>query len=499
MACGLLCALAGCTLLFVRGQGETLIQVEVVPEAKEVALQEGQHGESLRTGVGAAFETKAENESGTLNSAPPSEAEGEGATPLVEVAAMGHAGAVNKPASRALLGYKSASSVRAAASRLGIRLAGDERPRVVSLSPEQVAAEVGGLAVNDVILTINGQKVRGHAATTDILETAVGAIKLQGIPPGGIAPELAISSQRTQLLNDRALRGIYLLCGLYLLCGSCVAIPLLAKGLWAVRAFLRVLLAVRPRLCDSLRQVTMCFACILLIQSICRAAGGFLLFSPPHEHALRLVVILSVALDIEWWFHVEGARWRGMYLAGFLFPISWCLWVIFCGLFLLDVLVLTKEDPRILLGQNFENLERIFFEHLVNYTVNKIAAEHPAALINGATKIVAFKGTQPKHWPPPLVVPESLDDLIGDNDTPREFVCPLTFGLMRQPAVTPHGTTYDYEAVASWADAQGRSPANESNQSLSRSELAPNRVLRSMIEEWVAARSTVYMSIVINP
>tara|TARA_B100000768_G_C11180204_1_gene332607 strand:+ start:734 stop:928 length:195 start_codon:yes stop_codon:yes gene_type:complete len=50
------------------------------------------------------------------------------------------------------------------------------------------------------------------------------------------------------------------------------------------------------------------------------------------------------------------------------------------------------------------------------------------------------EGTRPKHWPPPLVIPESLDDLIGDNDTPKEFVCPLTFGLMRQPAMTPHGT-----------------------------------------------------------
>ena len=137
----------------------------------------------------------------------------------------------------------------------------------------------------------------------------------------------------------------------------------------------------------------------------------------------------------------------------------------------------------------------VFIEHLIN----KLAAGHPAALINIATKLAAFQGSRPKHWPPPLVIPESLDDLIGDIDTPKEFVCPLTFGLMRQPAVTPHGTTYDYEAVASWADAQGRYPANESNQPLSRSELAPNRVLRNMIEEWVAARSTVSFSIVINP
>ena len=141
----------------------------------------------------------------------------------------------------------------------------------------------------------------------------------------------------------------------------------------------------------------------------------------------------------------------------------------------------------------------VFIEHLVNYTVDKLAAGYPAALMNGANKLDAFQGSRPKHWPPPLVIPESLDYLIGDDAAPREFVCPLTFGLMRQPAVTPHGTTYDFEAVASWADAQGRYPANESNQPLSRSELAPNRVLRNMIEEWVAARSTVSISIVINP
>ena len=141
----------------------------------------------------------------------------------------------------------------------------------------------------------------------------------------------------------------------------------------------------------------------------------------------------------------------------------------------------------------------IFIEHLVKYTVDKLAAWHPAALMNGAAKLDAFQGSRPKHWPPPLIIPESLDDLRGDDAAPREFVCPLTFGLMRQPAVTPHGTTYDYEAVRSWADAQGRYPANESKQPLLHSELTPNRVLRNMIEEWVAARSTVSISIVINP
>ena len=114
-------------------------------------------------------------------------------------------------------------------------------------------------------------------------------------------------------------------------------------------------------------------------------------------------------------------------------------------------------------------------------------------LVDAGTKVEAvFPWNRPcTHWPSALVIPESLDERIGDTDTPRQFVCPLTFSIMRQPAVTPYGTTYDYEAVASWADAKGRYPAHESNQPLSRSDLAPNRALRGMIEEWVAARSTV--------
>ena len=113
--------------------------------------------------------------------------------------------------------------------------------------------------------------------------------------------------------------------------------------------------------------------------------------------------------------------------------------------------------------------------------------------VDAGTKVKAvFPWNRPcTHWPSPLVIPESLDERIGDTDTPRQFVCPLTFSIMRQPAVTPYGTTYDYEAVASWVDAKGRYPAHESNQPLSRSDLAPNRALRGMIEEWVAARSTV--------
>ena len=58
-----------------------------------------------------------------------------------------------------------------ASAKLGIRLAGDDRPRIVSLNPDAIAARTGGLAVNDVILTVNGQKAQGHAGTTQMLKS----------------------------------------------------------------------------------------------------------------------------------------------------------------------------------------------------------------------------------------------------------------------------------------------------------------------------------------
>ena len=66
-----------------------------------------------------------------------------------------------------------------ASAKLGIRLAGDDRPRIVSLNPDAIAARTGGLAENDVILTVNGQKAQGHAGTTQMLKTAVGPIKVE--------------------------------------------------------------------------------------------------------------------------------------------------------------------------------------------------------------------------------------------------------------------------------------------------------------------------------
>ena len=87
------------------------------------------------------------------------------------------------------------------------------------------------------------------------------------------------------------------------------------------------------------------------------------------------------------------------------------------------------------------------------------------------------------RWPPPLVVPEALASRPR-GDLPEEFVCPLTFDIMLQPASTPRGTTYDHDALVSWVDRRGRYPAGEAG-ALRRADLSPNLALRRAIERWV--------------
>merc|ERR1719324_1498336 len=82
-------------------------------------------------------------------------------------------------------------------------------------------------------------------------------------------------------------------------------------------------------------------------------------------------------------------------------------------------------------------------------------------------------GKTPKTWPPPIGVPESMDS----QETPEYFLCPITGCLMRQPAMTPDGVTYDYDAIAEWLSNKQTDPST--NQPLSVDQLCPNRTVRS--------------------
>jgi len=92
----------------------------------------------------------------------------------------------------------------------------------------------------------------------------------------------------------------------------------------------------------------------------------------------------------------------------------------------------------------------------------------------------ASNGNAAKSWPPPIAVPEALDD----DDVPEYFLCPITGCIMRQPAMTPEGVTYDYDALVEWLSSKQTDPST--NLPLTPDQLCPNRTVRSMIEDFIA-------------
>ena len=83
------------------------------------------------------------------------------------------------------------------------------------------------------------------------------------------------------------------------------------------------------------------------------------------------------------------------------------------------------------------------------------------------------------HWPGPVAFPEWLDD----ETAPRHFRCPITLCVMREPATTPAGITYERAALMRWLDHQRTEPSTK--QRLKRSHVVPNLTLRAMIEDWL--------------
>ena len=93
----------------------------------------------------------------------------------------------------------------------------------------------------------------------------------------------------------------------------------------------------------------------------------------------------------------------------------------------------------------------------------------------------------PTHWPAPLRIPKSIETRMIQSTlvAPEAFVCPLSLDLMRQPAITPRGTTYDREALSRWVIAEGRYPAREAASSLRMDQLTPNLTVRNLIQAWL--------------
>lgn len=62
---------------------------------------------------------------------------------------------------------------------------------------------------------------------------------------------------------------------------------------------------------------------------------------------------------------------------------------------------------------------------------------------------------------------------------PKEFECPITMSMMRDPVIDPDGYTYERTAIESWISEHGTSPFTRNPITID--QLAPNRVLKDAI------------------
>ena len=75
------------------------------------------------------------------------------------------------------------------------------------------------------------------------------------------------------------------------------------------------------------------------------------------------------------------------------------------------------------------------------------------AVRNAGPRVHDRAPAPPVHWPAPLQIPPGCDER---HDVPNAFKCPITMSIMRVPASTPTGETFDYEELGKWILMRGK-------------------------------------------
>ena len=78
---------------------------------------------------------------------------------------------------------------------------------------------------------------------------------------------------------------------------------------------------------------------------------------------------------------------------------------------------------------------------------------------------------------------DDADDDALESAAPDHLRCRITHQLMRQPAVTPFGVSYERDAIVAWVERRGVDP--QTRRRLAPSDLAPNLALRAAVEDYV--------------
>jgi hypothetical protein len=92
-------------------------------------------------------------------------------------------------------------------------------------------------------------------------------------------------------------------------------------------------------------------------------------------------------------------------------------------------------------------------------------------------------GSQKKNPKKGLITQEIADTFLT---VPKDFCCPISLDLMRDPVIISTGQTYDRSSISRWMD-EGHTTCPKTGQTLVHTRLVPNRALRNLIVQWCSA------------
>lgn len=74
---------------------------------------------------------------------------------------------------------------------------------------------------------------------------------------------------------------------------------------------------------------------------------------------------------------------------------------------------------------------------------------------------------------------------------PKDFCCPISLDLMKDPVIISTGQTYDRSSISRWID-EGHCTCPKTGQMLAHTRLVPNRALRNLIMQWCTAHGVPF-------
>ncbi|KAI3682577.1 hypothetical protein L1987_82647 [Smallanthus sonchifolius] len=84
------------------------------------------------------------------------------------------------------------------------------------------------------------------------------------------------------------------------------------------------------------------------------------------------------------------------------------------------------------------------------------------------------------------------------DSCPKEFNCPLSNQIMRDPVIISTGKTYDRPSIQNWLNA-GNKTCPKTQQVLAHTTLTPNHLIRDMINQWCKNHGVRFPSPIHNP